>query len=244
MTPAEWFRAAAARSQPCVPVEVMRANAAHTRTLGLPSVEYAGHVAVVGGGPSLADHLDELRAWDGPIWAINATWKWLKDRGIKATFFTIDPKPQAGLKLERGESALVASVCCAELFASLRAGNVRTFDLAFDVAEGVQSGVTSATATPHLAVKMGHSSVTFFGCDGSFEGHDAYVYPTDLPADLVVVEAGGRGFATKPEFIMQTEDLAAFCRDLPTVCRNRSDGLLAALIDNPEWALAGIKEHA
>jgi len=202
MTPTEWLKSEAARSQPCVPVEVMRANAAHVRTLGLPSVEYAGHVAVVGGGPSLADHLDELRAWNGPIWAINATWAWLKEQGVKATFFTIDPKPQPSIRLQRGDSALVASVGCAELFASLRAGNVRTFDIAFDVADGVQTGVTSATATPHLAVKMGHASVTFFGCDGSFEGHDAYVYPTDLPADLVVVEAGGRGFATKPELIM------------------------------------------
>lgn len=242
MTPTEWLKGEAARSQPSVPVEVMRANAAHTRTLGLPAVEYAGHVAVVGGGPSLAGHLDELRAWEGPIWAINATWGWLKERGVKSTFFTIDPKPQPGLKLEKGDAALVASVGCAELFAALAPGNVRTFDLAFDVADGIQTGVTSATSTPHLAVKMGHASVTFFGCDGSFEGHDAYVYPTALPGDLVVVDVGGLGYATKPEFIMQTEDLAAFCRDLPTVCRNRSGGLLAALIDNPEWELVAMKE--
>ncbi len=229
------------RSEPCVPVEEMRRNAAHTRTLGLPAVEYAGDVAVVGGGPSLADHLDELRAWNGPIWAINGVWQWLKERGVRATFFTVDPKPQAWLKLEPGESALVATVGSADLFASLMGGYVRTFDLG---THDINSGVTSATATPHLAIKMGHNSVTFFGCDSSFVGFESHVYPADLPDDLMVVDVGGLGFATKPEFIMQAEDLAALCRELPVFCRNRSGGLLAALIDNPEWAVAGVKERS
>lgn len=228
-------------SEPCVPVEEMRRNAEHTKTLGLPSVEYAGHVAVVGGGPSLADHLDELRAWEGPIWAINATWLWLKERGVKATFFTVDPKPQAWLKLAPGESAIVATVGCAELFASLAGGYVRTFTMGRDE---VVSGVTSATAAPHLAIRMGHASVTFFGCDSSFKGYESHVYPMDLPDDLMVVEVGDRGFATKPEFIMQAEDLAGLCRELPAVCRNRSGGLMAALIENPEWDVVGVKERA
>jgi hypothetical protein len=229
------------RSEPCVSVEEMSRNAAHTRTLGFPSVEYAGDVAVVGGGPSLADHLDELRACKGPIWAINATWQWLKERGVKATFFTVDPKPQAWLKLEPGESALVATVGSAELFASLSAGYVRTFDLGMN---DVNCGVTSATAAPHLAIKMGHASVTFFGCDSSFKGFESHVYPVDLPDDLMVVGVGERGFATKPEFVMQAEDLAALCRELPTVCKNRSDGLMAAMIENPEWDVVGVKERA
>lgn len=229
------------RSEPCVPVEEMRRNAEHTKTLGLPSVEYAGHVALVGGGPSLADHLDELRAWEGPIWAINGTWQWLKDRGVKATFFTVDPKPQAWLKLERGESALVATVGSAELFASLAGGNVRTFNLGFD---DVHTGVTSATAAPHLAVKMGHRSITFFGCDSSFGDYETHVYPSDVPSDLFLVQASGNEFATKPEFVMQAEDLARLCRELPVFHRNRSGGLMAALIENPEWDVVGVKERA
>lgn len=223
------------RSEPCVPVEEMARNVAHAKTLGLPAVEYAGDVAVVGGGPSLADCLDELRAWTGPIWAINGTWAWLKERGIAATFFTVDPKPQAWLKLAPGESALVATVGSADLFRSLSGGNVRTFDLGM---HDINCGVTSATATPHLAVKMGHTSVTFFGCDSSFSNDATHVYPVAIPADLIAVEAGGREFLTKPEFIMQAEDLAALVRELPGFCRNRSAGLLAALIENPAWDIA------
>ena len=44
-------------------------------------------------------------------------------------------------------------------------GYVRTFDLGPPY---VCCGVTTATAAPHLAILMGHRSVTFFGCDSSF----------------------------------------------------------------------------
>lgn len=220
------------RSEPCVPVEEMRMNAEHARTLGLPSVEYAGDVAVVGGGPSLAGHLDELRAWDGPVWAINGAFRWLKERGIASTFFTVDPKPQDWLRLERGESAIVATVGDPLLFASLSAGYVRTFNLGFDE---VHSGVTSATAAPHLAAKMGHRSITFFGCDSSFGDYDTHVYPSEVPPDMFAVSVGDAQFATKPEFVMQAVDLAALCRELPQFHRNRSGGLLAALIETPKW---------
>jgi hypothetical protein len=222
------------RSEPCVPVEEMRRNVEHTRTLGLPSVEYAGHVAVVGGGPSLADHLDELKAWEGPIWAINATWLWLKERGVKAAFFTVDPKPQAWLVGAGVESAIVATVGSAELLASLAGAHIRTFNLGV---EEVHSGVTSATATPHLAIQMGHRSVTFFGCDSSFWGEDTHVYPAELGGDRILVGVGDQAFETKPEFVMQAEDLAVLCRELPMFHQNRSGGLLAALIETPEWDL-------
>ncbi len=227
-------------SEPCVPVEEMRRNAEYTKTLGLPSVEYAGHVAVVGGGLSLADHLDELRAWEGPIWAINGTWRWLKERGIASTFFTVDPKPQPWLWSELPPSALVATVGCPELFESLAGSYVRTFNVG---AGEVCGSVTTATAAPHLAVLMGHRSVTFFGCDSSF-GDSTHVYPCAYPPDMMHVRVGDQTFLSKPEFIMQAADLAGLCRELPKQVRNRSGGLIAALIDNPDWDLAEVEEAA
>lgn len=222
---------------PTVPLEELEANTAHALTLGLPAIEYAGHVAVVGGGPSLADHLDELRAWEGPIWAINATWRWLKERGIKSTFFTCDPKLQPWLRLDRGEAALVSISLCPEMFEALAGGNIRTFTLGLD---DVHCTFTTATSAPHMALKMGHRSVTFFGCDASFTGAQAYAFDHPLPGDLIVVEVAGEGFATKPEFLMQAKDLAELCRELPDQCRSRSAGLMAALIACPEYKIVGI----
>lgn len=228
--------------QPTVKPEVTEQYIAHAETLGLPAVEYAGHVAVVGGGPSLAGHLDELRAWKGPIWAINETWRWLNERGIKATFFTCDPKMQAWVRTELIDKALVAIHLCPEMFEALALSNVRTFRLAPD---DIHCGFTTATAAPHLALKMGHHSVSFFGCDSSFVNGESHVYGGSLPGDQIAVEIGGQTFATKPEFLMQAQDIAELCREEPTLCRNRSDGLLTALIAEPAYRIvSGPKEIA
>lgn len=223
---------------PSVPPEVCERNTALARALGLPEVERAGHVAVVGGGPSLVGNLDVLRSWEGPIWAVNETFMWLKARGIKSTFFTADPKPQPWLKAERGDSALVALHGSPELFASLSEAYVRTYRLADDA---VHCGPTTATAASHLALWMGHRSVTFFGCDSSFEG-SGYVHDRAPPGDLIEVRAD-RVYLTKPEFLMQADNLAAFCREF-AFCKNRSGGLLKALVENPERTVLGYREKA
>jgi hypothetical protein len=50
-------------------------NIEHSSRLGHPlitqSKPVASRLAVVGGSPWVKDHLDELKAWDGDIWAIN-----------------------------------------------------------------------------------------------------------------------------------------------------------------------------
>ena len=75
----------------CVPpLAQLAAHMAHTATLGLSSIGQAGavrdRVAVVGGDPSLYRHLNELRAFDGEVWAINGAWHVLQQAGIDATF--------------------------------------------------------------------------------------------------------------------------------------------------------------
>lgn len=221
---------------PSVPPEVCERNAALALALGLPEVERAGHVAVVGGGPSLVDHLDELRSWNGPIWAVNQVFMWLKSKGIKATFITADPKPQPWLKVERDDQALVALHGYPELFASL-ACHVRTYRLANDA---VHCGPTTATAAAHLALYMGHRSVTYFGCDSSF-ADQTHVYDLPPPGDMIGVRCDGVDYLTKPEFLMQADNLAAFCREFG-FCTNRSGGLLAALIACPDREVLGYTE--
>lgn len=216
---------------PSVPPEVCKRNAEHARTLGLPHVQAAGHVAVVGGGPSLIDHIDELWAWKGPIWAINETFMWLKRRGIKSTFLTADPKPQPWLKPEKGDRALVTLEGSPELFASLKDAHVTTYRLAPDE---IHCGPTTATAAPYLALFLGHRSVTFFGCDSSFWAKGTHVYDQLRPKDEITVDCGRMSFQTKPEFLLQADALAALCRELPMFHRCRSGGLMSELIDHPE----------
>ena len=51
-------------------------------------------LAIVGGGPSVKDHLDELRAWPGHIWGVNAACTWLAKQGIGSLFFSVDAAGQ------------------------------------------------------------------------------------------------------------------------------------------------------
>lgn len=214
---------------PSIGTDEFERNVAHARTLGYPGVERAGHVAVVGGGHSLPDHLDELRAWKGPIWAINQTFMWLKSQGIKATFITADPRPQPWLKLDADDQALVCLHASAALFDGLRGAKVRTYEMG----EGkVESGPTTATACPSLAFQMGHHAISFFGCDGSFKPNATHVFDCQQARDQIVVECGGTEFLTKPEFLMQADYLAMFCRELGN-CHNRSGGLLAQMVETP-----------
>lgn len=221
---------------PSTPPEQVERNRLHASTLGLPTIERSGHVAVVGGGQSLADHLQEIRGWDGPIWAINQTFMFLKSQGIRATFFTADAKDQPWLEVEDGDSAIVGLHGDPKLFERLKRAHVRTYRLDDDE---VHCGPTTASAAPHLAMLTGHKTVTFFGCESSF-GEGTHVYSSEVPGDLIRVECGGASFLTKPEFLLQAEVLAAFCREIPENCAERSGGLLRALIENPEREVVGI----
>jgi hypothetical protein len=225
---------------PSVAFEQCEQNAEHALTLGLASIERAGNVAVVGGGFSLADHLDTLRDWDGPIWAINQSFMWLKGHGIKSTFLTADPRPQPWLKGEKGDNALVAMHGDPSIFQALEPANVRTYRLA---ADEVHCGCTTATAAPFLAVLLGHRSVSFFGCDSSYEG-EGYVFDRALPSDLINVRCGDQVHITKPEFLMQADALAGLCRELPQFHINKSAGLLAALIADPDRKVLGFVREA
>ncbi len=221
---------------PSVGPEETEANLAHARTLGLPHIERAGHVAVVGGGPSLAEHLDDLRAWQGPIWAINQAFMWLKARGIRSTFVTADPKPQPWLTVEPGDRAYVCLHASPGLFAALEPAHVTTYRLAEDE---IHCGPTTATAIPYLAPYVGHRAVSFFGCDSSF-GEESHVWDCEMARDRIQARCGGADFITKPEFLMQCEALAALCREIPHIYRNRSGGLLAAMVADPEYEVIAV----
>lgn len=222
----------------CVPDDEIQRNTALARERGLPSIERAGHVALVGGGPSVADHLEELREWDGPIWAINQTFNWLKERGIKSTFLTLDPKDQPWLSVERGDSALVALHCCPAILDRLQAASVTTYEWG----KQVEYGCTTATAALHLAPLLGHRKLSLFGCDSSFL-EATHAYRDDAPKDEIMVACGGEIFRTRPEMLLQAECIAAVVTQMGHYFVNRSGGLLTALIANPERTIVAISQH-
>lgn len=226
-----------------VGLDYMRANVA--ANAHLPRLErqsmHSRPLAVVGGGPLVINDLDELRAWPGDVWGINHTAQWLNENGVNATLFTVDPEPFQ-TKVER---AIVASCVNPELLASIP--DVRVFDIVETHPQtGFSGGRFSSTRAPCVALHLGYQDVSFFGCEGSFLEAD-HVDRNDDKPDQLIVRAGGKDFRTCPQFMVQCEELQKILY-FDGVFKNRSGGLLKALIDHPDtWEVvavsAALKHH-
>lgn len=222
-------------------IDTLKANA--ESCLGLARIEkqvpHGRKLAVVGGGLSTLDHLDELRNFDGDIWAINNTAAWLIERGIKATLFTVDPAPVDEFDLTGVDSALIATCCHPSLREAIR--NVRLFDIKETDATGHIGGSSSSTRTPLVAVFLGYTDITYYGCEGSFLIDRDHVDRHEGDRPLLIVKAGGVEYLTRPDYMVQAEDLAAVMRMAPDIFKNRSGGLLQAMLEYPdEWEVVAV----
>lgn len=223
-------------SEACEPAEIFAANARHACSLGLPFVTRGdrGSLAVAGGGPSLSRNLDRLKGFD-EVWGVNRTAQWLCERGIPATFFTVDPQYVPGMT--GVERAVVASSVHPTVLDELAGKDVTLFHIGeVEGHDGFVSegGCSSVCRAVPLAVHMGYSSVTFFGCEGSYEDA-SHAYETTLQRHQIIIRAGGKDYVTQPDFQLQCQYLAPFLTDLPEYFREESGGLLRAMLADPEW---------
>ena len=216
------------------------------------SPRHGRKLAVVGGGPQVAKDLDELRAWDGDIWAINYTAQWLSEHGVKATLFSIDPLP---MQVEAADALL--ATCCHPDIVKHYQGRVRVFDLCETHPDGITGGIVTAARAPSLSFLMGYLDVSFFGCEGSFEFEQSedgsfkirdHVDRHEAPSAMLVVRAGGQDYCTSPGFLVQCQQLSALFCAFPDVYHNRSHGLVRAMVENPDtWEVVavshGLKVH-
>jgi len=190
-------------------------------------------LAVVGGGPSVQDRLDELRVWRGHIWAINKAFGWLRENGVKARFYTADPKPFDSLDIRPGDDVLVGAHSFPELFEQVWPGNVEVYQHGTE--SGIVPGITSAGTAATVALALGYLDVTFFGCESSFSDV-SHAYENEYrPTDMIRVRCNGKDHLTKPEFATQAELLAVFIRMFPRIYKQRGGGLLAAMVSDPDY---------
>lgn len=221
------------------PADDLARFTALNKALGLP--RYGAdegikpRLAVVGGSPSVADSVDELRAWPGDIWAINGAFGWCLEHGIEATFYTLDASDNLADMARRASSAILADHCHPAVVHAVR-GAIRLIQL-----EGTPLGCTSAASAPMLAAQGGYEGVTLFGCASSFEGPTEHVYPWSLVTQSrVLVECGGRQYLTTPPLIMQAEYLADIARQIPGYVDVRGEGFLPALIEHGDYEIAKV----
>lgn len=217
-------------------------NIAHTKSLGLPSLSKHGRppLAVVGGGPSAMDYASELRGWAGDMWISGSAFQWALSIGIvRPTFFTIDQSPQLAIDGKGATKAILATCCDASVFEALKSAKIEVFDL-IETGPNANHWATTITAAPKISLDMGYRDITFYGCDSSFRGDtksfrgNTHAYATDSVSDALIVRCNGQDFITRPSFLMQADFLKDFFRIAPQVFKLRGDGLLAAMVQDPE----------
>lgn len=217
-----------------VPEETLSAHVAHAHRLGLPQLgckPVASRLAVVGGAPDLAERIEELKAFDGEIWAINGAWRYLQAQGIDATFYATDAHDRMVPLVNWAERAVMASCVPPMLWNLVR--DAEMFDLGFGPGE-ISHGCSAATAAPHAAMHRGHKHVTFYGCGSCYVDGRSHAYQTDK-SDLLEIECGGKKFITDPRLWGQVEFLAEVIRAAPNLFAERSGGLLAALAEYGDY---------
>ena len=214
-----------------VPDAQIAANKAYSRSLGYPEIlpgqvgAAAPRLAVVGGGPSIAGQLDQIRDFDGEVWGVNGTWQYLKDHGINSTFYTIDPVCRVA---GRPSKAILGDFVCKDLLDDLRGADIEIVPFG----DGLNQHVTtSAGSVPFFAMWRGHKHITLFGCDSSF-GESTHAYELEAHHNYIWVECGGNEYLTSPQMLMQAIEIAKVINTFPHYINVECGGILQAMIDS------------
>lgn len=221
---------------PPVPWEGILRNKEECKKRGYPRVadseKRGGRLAVVGGSPSVLSYLDEIRACN-EVWAINGACQLLAKHGIESTMLAMDPDQIVEKWCSGVKKAILCDRVCPEAFDALEGAEISVFELINDAPDGVIAGSSSASAAFSLGIRMGWAYIDFFGVDSSFEGQ-THVYQDEGRKELLWVECGGKEYKTAPDFYLQAVEMSGIIRHLPKHYRAFGDGLLQAMINDPE----------
>jgi hypothetical protein len=217
-----------------VSAEDVQRNHKHTCGLGLPSYrEFKAtrpRLAVIGGGPSINRHVDEIRAFDGDVWAINGAWGWCRSHGICATFISGDPHPIVAQWATGAMRALLEMHCDPSAFSVLKDADVAVFEAGMEPGM-IRSASSTASSTPHLAVRMGYREVTLYGCESSYQlNATTHAFQHEQRSDELLVVCDGKEYLTAPDYYLQATELYRYILDVPEFIKERSGGLLRAMI--------------
>lgn len=225
--------------------ETRNKELAHAR--GLAPVESirrnSDRLAVIGGGPSINSREDEIRAFDGDVIAVNGAYGWCAQRGIKATFFSVDPHPIVTSWVKGVERAILSSCCDPAAFDAMAGGETYIVDIG---PGGRKGGTSTVSYIPSIAASMGYRTVTFYGCESSYPEGRTHAYMHEAREEEMRVECAGEEFFTAPDFYIYAQELSYLIRAFPEFLFERSGGLLAAMVRDPEhditWISPGLRK--
>jgi|GEM_PF-643433 len=207
-----------------------------------------GQACIVGGGPSLAANLDQLKwrqSQGQKIFTTNGALEYLMDRGITPDYHVmLDARPENAQFVKnpvRSVKYLIASQCGRSIFEALAGFDVTVFHNATKDADKVLAGVTDKPAhllgggttvgmkAMLLAELMGFKAIHLFGMDSCYLGgaHHAYAQSLNDGERVVDVLYGDRDFKCAGWMASQANDFIEFCQRSLVTITVTGDGLLA-----------------
>lgn len=207
---------------------------------------HTDHVAIVGGGPSMADKFGEI-AWrkgiGQQVWALNGTAAYLRERGIiPDAHVIVDARPENAAFLDGAASDTMhylASQCdpavfkAAERITLWHAHSPGMVEMLTGLQETslVGGGSTVGLQALVIAYILGYRKIHLYGFDSSYREDAHHAYPQDLNANEVTVNAlvGDRTFKSTPWMVQQAEEFMTTAAELErdgTIITVHGDGLL------------------
>lgn len=209
---------------------IINRNLVEAVKLGLPTIEpipdHELHVCLVGGGPSLADKVEEIRALKHSghkVWAVNNVHDYLVERGIVPDVCVLldARKENAAFVKNARDDVLyyVASQCDPEVFKALKGKNVVVYHNATESAQAVLEpitnsdfcllggGTTVGMKALVIARFIGYKNIHLYGFDSSYrdKGH-AYPQPANDKDRIMEITCEGRKFKCAPWMAVQADD--------------------------------------
>lgn len=206
------------------------------RTLSAPYVRFneflgtqVGPVSIVGSGPSLARHYQELT---GDVVACNGAHDYLIERGIVPRFcmiFDASPVMKDFITPHKDVIYLIASRCHEALFKHLEGCKIVVWhckgdDCIDELLEErkiyepmIHGGSAAVMRAVFLVIGMGFKDLHLFGADSSFEDDQHHIGKTLVPENMIEVW-NGRWFKSTGWMAGQVEDF----RDTALILRDKS----------------------
>lgn len=196
-------------------------NSRHIKKWVKSEPAHGGVAIVVGGGPSIADTIAELKAIEGKIFALNAAATFLSGHGIKADYQVImDARPETASLIGPAKDYLFASQVHPKCFRKKPSatlwhatyGNVlpteqENFPEHSDGYVTIGGSVSVGNTCLALLYALGYRKIHVFGMDSSHRGVDGHAYRQDMNdgEPCTVVEFGGKEYVCSLTMSLQAK---------------------------------------
>lgn len=206
-----------------------------------------GHAVIVGGGPSIADWVEEIRVRQQHgqvIFALNGAAKWLKEKGIFADYcVVVDAREINTGFIGHANQHLLSSQCAPILFEASEntilwhqeyPDNMEQFEDALPDEHPehtlIGGGTTVGLSAMVIAYALGYRQIHLYGYDSSYRDDHCHAYAQHDPQRIECVSTvAGKSFKTTLAMAKQAElfpQLSDSLIDLGCTITIRGDGLL------------------